>query len=56
MLDYFTSKKFKKNKTEKEQKKEEHKVTSPGKQTENETKVISSPPAVETPTASSSKP
>ncbi|OIW28394.1 hypothetical protein CONLIGDRAFT_681354 [Coniochaeta ligniaria NRRL 30616] len=56
MLEYFTSKKFKKNKTEKEQKKEEHKVASPGKHTEDETKVISSPPAVETPAASSSKP
>lgn len=50
MLEYFTYKKFKKNKTEKEQKNEEQKATSPGKQPENETKVISSPPAVSSPT------
>jgi hypothetical protein len=55
MLQYFTPKKFKKNKTEKEQKDGEQKVTSPAIQNENEAKVISSPPAVETPTASSSK-
>lgn len=50
MLEYFTYKKFKKNKAEKEQKNEEQKATSPGKQPENETKVISSPPAVSSPT------
>lgn len=57
MLEYFTSKKSKKNKTENEQKKEQPKVTSPGIHTENETTVVSSPPAaIETPAASSSKP
>ncbi|KAB5577847.1 hypothetical protein GE09DRAFT_1214054 [Coniochaeta sp. 2T2.1] len=54
MLEYFTYKKFKKNKAEKEQKKEGHDAVIAGKQPEHETKVISSPPAPATPAAVSS--
>ncbi|KAB5535323.1 hypothetical protein GE09DRAFT_1193204 [Coniochaeta sp. 2T2.1] len=56
MLEYFTYKKFKKNKAEKEQKKEEHDAVIAGKQPEHETRVISSPPAPATPVATSSRP
>lgn len=56
MLEYFTYKKYKKNKSEKDHKKEGHHVSSPGSPTDNDTKVISAPPAATTATASSSAP
>lgn len=56
MLEYFTYKKYKKNKVEKDQKKDQQNVTSPRTETDNETKVISSPRPAEASTASSSKP
>lgn len=55
MLEYFTYKKLKKHRAEKNQK-EEQKATSSQIGTENETKVISSPTKVETRSASSPKP
>lgn len=57
MLEYFSSRKFKKSKSGKEEKKDEQKST-PGKEVDNETKIVNSPsttPAVEAPVASSSK-
>jgi hypothetical protein len=55
MLEYLTPKKFKKTKADKDQREDKQKVTSLGAHSDNETRVISAPPATETPTASSAK-
>lgn len=56
MLEYFTYKKLKKSKAEKERRAEERKVASPRAEPDNDTKVISSPSKAEAPSAPSKLP